>query len=151
LIPGFNISPEDLLHTAVQAVRKGQAGFLAILDRFHLPIYVTDAGGVITYHNRACIDFAGRTPVLGEDSWCVSWKLYTLAGEPLPHDQCPMAVSLREGRPIRGAGAIAECPLGTRTMFMAYPTPLLDERGSVLAAGNILVPKTGGDRIAPSS
>ena len=47
-------------------------------------------------------------------------------GTPLPHDQCPMAQSLKEGRPIRGAEAIAERPDGTRRWFTPYPTPLYD-------------------------
>ena len=50
---------------------------------------------------------------LGSDEWCVTWKLYWPDGTPLPHDQCPMAVALKEGRAIRNAEAIAERPDGT--------------------------------------
>lgn len=139
----FDVTLDDILHVAVQAVRKGQLGFLAMLNRFPSPLYVTDAEGVITYFNRACIDFAGRTPVIGEDRWCVTWRLYSAAGEPLSHEQCPMALSIREKRPIRGVQAVAECPRGSRTAFTPYPTPLLDEDGGLLAAGNILIPLTG--------
>ena len=61
------------------------------LDELPTPIYVTDADGVITYYNPACIAFAGRVPALGRDRWCVTWKLYTEDGALLPHDKCPMA------------------------------------------------------------
>jgi hypothetical protein len=32
----------------------------------------------------------------------------------MPLDQCPMAIALKEKRPIRGAEAVAERPDGTR-------------------------------------
>jgi len=69
----------------------------------------------------------------------VSWKLYRPDGTPLPHDQCPMAVALKEGRPIRNAEAIAERPDGSRVPFIPYPTPLRDSNGKIVGAINMLV------------
>ncbi|MGH9692876.1 MAG: sensor histidine kinase, partial [Bryobacteraceae bacterium] len=102
-------------------------------------IYTTDANGKITYFNEAAVDLAGRTPSLGSDEWCVTWKLYNPDGSPLPHDQCPMAMALREGRPIRNAEAVAERPDGTRVPFIPFPTPLRDASGNVVGAINMLV------------
>jgi PAS domain S-box-containing protein len=50
-----------------------------------------------------------------------------------------MAVALREGRPVRGAQAVAEKPDGTRVPFVPYPTPLKDASGRVTGAINLLV------------
>jgi PAS domain S-box-containing protein len=102
-------------------------------------IYTTDAEGKITYYNEAAVKFAGRRPVVGSDEWCVSWKLYWPDGTPLPHDQCPMALALRENRPIRGKEAIAERPDGTRIPFIPFPTPLYDAEGNLIGAINMLV------------
>jgi PAS domain S-box-containing protein len=102
-------------------------------------IYTTDAAGKITYFNEAAVDLAGRTPTLGSDEWCVTWKLYNPDGTPLPHDQCPMAVALKEGRPIRNAEAVAERPDGTRIPFIPFPTPLRDASGKLVGAINMLV------------
>jgi PAS domain S-box-containing protein len=102
-------------------------------------IYTTDADGKITYFNQAAVELAGRTPTLGSDEWCVTWKLYWPDGTPLPHDQCPMAVALKEGRAIRNAEAIAERPDGSRVPFIPYPTPLRDAQGKVVGAINMLV------------
>lgn len=113
------------------------AGTLSELDTEPVPVYVTDADGIITYYNAACVEFAGRAALLGEDRWCVSWKLFTEAGDSLPHDQCPMAVALREGREIRGQIAVAERPDGERRRFMPYPTPVLDDFGRLLGAVNV--------------
>ena len=102
-------------------------------------IYTTDAQGKITYFNEKAVELAGRTPTPGSDEWCVTWKLYRPDGTPLPHDQCPMAIALKEGRPIRNAEAIAERPDGSRVPFIPYPTPLRDANGNVVGAINMLV------------
>ena len=42
---------------------------------------------------------------VGSDEWCVTWKLYWPDGTPMRHDECPMAMALKEGRTIRNAEA----------------------------------------------
>jgi PAS domain S-box-containing protein len=113
--------------------------FRQLLDALPAAIYTTDAEGIITYFNRAAVEFSGRVPDTGRDHWCVTWKLYSPDGTPLPHDQCPMAIALREGRPIRNVEAVAERPDGSRVPFMPYPTPLTDRTGKVAGAVNMLV------------
>jgi PAS domain S-box-containing protein len=134
-----NAANVEILHSAVEAFRRREVNFRDILEDLPAAIYTTDAEGRITYYNRACIEFSGRTPTLGDDLWCVSWKLYTSEGEPLPHDRCPMAVALREQRPIRGVEAQAERPDGTRIAFQPWPTPIFDQAGNLLGAVNMLV------------
>ena len=109
-----------------------------LLNALPAAIYTTDAEGRITFFNEAAVDFAGRRPMIG-DQWCVTWRLYHPDGAPLPHDECPMAIALKEKRPVRGAEAIAERPDGTRVAFIPYPTPLFDESGEMVAAVNMLV------------
>jgi PAS domain-containing protein len=135
-------TPEEIVGMAVAAARVGAGELHAVLARLTAPIYVTDAEGWITYYNPACIDFAGRTPTLGEDRWCVTWKLYGTDGIFLPHDQCPMAVAIKEKREVRGVVALAERPDGTRVTFNPYPTPLIDEDGEISGAVNILIDVT---------
>jgi PAS domain-containing protein len=140
-------NPEDIVIVALEAARRGESEMAAALDRLPAPVYVTDAEGRITYFNAACIDFAGRTPVVGEDNWCVTWKLFSKDGEFLPHDRCPMAVAIQEKRAVRGASAVAERPDGTRVPFIPFPTPLLDEAGEVVGAVNLLIDTTDGERV----
>ena len=110
-----------------------------MLDDLPAPIYTTDAEGNVTYWNRACIELAGRVPELGRDRWCVTWQLYTTSGEPMPHEQCPMADAIRERRTIRDQIAIAERPDGSRVAFRPYPTPLFDKHGELEGAINMLI------------
>jgi PAS domain S-box-containing protein len=110
-----------------------------LLDSLPAAVYTTDAEGRITYFNQAAVEMAGRRPELGKDMWCVTWRLYWPDGRPLPHDQCPMAIALKEGRPVRGAEAVAERPDGTRVPFIPFPTPFFDSSGRVAGAVNMLV------------
>jgi PAS domain S-box-containing protein len=102
-------------------------------------IYTTDAAGRITFYNQAAVQLSGREPKLGSDEWCVTWRLFQPDGTPLPHDECPMAVALKEDRPIRGVEAMAERPDGSRLSFLPYPTPVHDESGKLVGAVNMLV------------
>jgi PAS domain S-box-containing protein len=102
-------------------------------------IYMTDAEGRITFYNEAAAELWGCRPKLGDSKFCGSWKLYWQDGTPLPHDQCPMAIALKQKKPIRGMEAVAERPDGTRVPFIPYPTPLFDASGKLTGAVNMLV------------
>lgn len=128
---------DELIAGALDAARKGGDEVQAALEALPGPAYLTDADGRITHYNRACIDFAGRVPATAEDRWCVTWRLYTETGDFLPHEQCPMAVAIRERRPVRGVAAIAERPDGTRRAFLPHATPMLGEDGELLGALNL--------------
>ncbi|HEX4795656.1 MAG TPA: ATP-binding protein [Humisphaera sp.] len=121
------------------ALRDSERQFREMIDALPAAIYTTDAHGHLTHFNPACVEFSGRTPVLGSDHWCVTWKLYYPDGTPMPHDACPMAIALKEGRIIRGAEAIAERPDGTRVWFEPYPTTLQDSNGKIIGGINMLV------------
>ncbi|MBV8917291.1 MAG: PAS domain S-box protein [Bradyrhizobium sp.] len=120
-------------------LRESEQRLQELLAAIPAAIYTTDADGRITYFNQVAVDFAGRTPTLGSDEWCVTWKLYHPDGTPLPHDQCPMAIALKEGRVVRGVEAVAERPDGTRVPFVPFPTPLRDASGKIVGAINMLV------------
>lgn len=113
-----------------------------LLEALPVAVYTTDAEGRITYYNQSAADLWGCRPEIGTDQWCGSWRLFWPDGRPLPHSECPMAVALKEGRPVRGLEAIAERPDGTRVRFLPYPTPLHDASGRPIGAINLLVDLT---------
>jgi PAS domain S-box-containing protein len=110
-----------------------------LLHALPAAIYTTDAAGRITFYNEAAVTLWGCRPKLDSDQWCGSWRLFWPDGTPLPHDQCPMAIAVKEERPINGMEAAAERPDGTRVPFMAFPSPLRDASGQVVGAVNMLV------------
>ena len=109
-----------------------------LLEALPVAVYVTDAEGRITFHNSAAAELWGEHPEPGS-LWCGSWRLFWPDGRPMPHDECPMAVTLREGQPVRGRSAILERPDGTRVAFVAYPSILRDAAGNVTGAINLLL------------
>src|ERR1043166_522952 len=86
---------------AEAALQESERHSRALLDALPAAVYTTDAEGRITFFNEAAAALWGCRPTLNKDLWCGSWKLYQIDGTPLPHGECPMAVTLREGRPGR--------------------------------------------------
>jgi PAS domain S-box-containing protein len=122
--------------------RGGWRSSIEILQSLPTAVYTTDAAGRITFYNEAAAELWGMHPELGASEFCGSWKLYWPDGTPLPHDECPMALALKERRAIKGMEAIAERPDGTRVPFMAYPMPLFDDAGTFVGGVNALVDVT---------
>jgi PAS domain S-box-containing protein len=136
-------------HPANQAPRssgrpapEGRAGGDTLLGSLPAAIYSCDAMGRITQFNDAAVELWGRTPKIGHDLWCGSWRIYRPDGTQLPVDQCPMAVALHEGREVRGEEIVVERPDGVRRRVLPYPQPIRDSAGRVVGALNLLVDVT---------
>jgi PAS domain S-box-containing protein len=121
-----------------RAAQRRAERYRRFLDALGVAVYTTDSDGKITFFNAAAADFWGRRPAVGEE-WCGSLRLLFLDESPMRHDECPMAVTLKEARPVRGGQAIAVRPDGSNVSFMAYPTPLFDDGGQLIGAVNVLV------------
>src|SRR5664279_4298774 len=134
-----NVVPITEPLRAQATLRERDRRFRELLDALPAAIYTTDTAGRITYYNESAVVLWGHRPTLGTSEWCGSWKLFWPDGTPLPHDQCPMAVALKEDRAVRGMEAACERPDGTRVPFIPYPTPLHDESGKLIGAVNMLV------------
>jgi PAS domain S-box-containing protein len=130
-----------ILDTALAALQE-RPDWRVVLDELPVPVYTTDADGTVIHWNQACVDLVGREPQAGADRWCVTWKLYSMAGEPMPHDQCPMARAIRERREIRNEIVIAERPDGRRVACRVFPTPYFDEQGEFEGAVNLFIDVT---------
>src|SRR5262245_58526793 len=126
--------------------RERDCRFRGLLDALPAAVYTTDAAGRITYYNDAAASLWGHRPPLGTSEWCGSWKLYWPDETPMPHEECPMALALKENRVVRGMEAVVERPDGTRVPFIPYPTPIHDEAGKLIGAVNMLVDITDRKR-----
>jgi PAS domain S-box-containing protein len=143
LFGNLALRPAESFHAGETdaSVRAGRpdVSFRQILEALPAAVYATDAEGTIIFYNEAAVALSGHRPVIGRDKWCVSWKLFWPDGRPLPHDECPMAIALKENRAVRGHEAVAERPDGTRVPFIPFPTPIRDEAGKLAGAINMLV------------
>ena len=134
-----NVVPFAAAHRDQEMLRERERRFRELLDALPAAVYTTDTEGRITYYNDAAAELWGRRPPLGSSEWCGSWKLFWPDGTPLRHDECPMALALKEDRCVRGVEAACERPDGSRVPFIPYPTPLHDEHGKLIGAVNMLV------------
>lgn len=135
-----------LVAKAGEPLIRGDSFFRDLVNALPAAVYTTDDAGRITYYNEAAAALWGCRPELGKSEWCGSWRLFWPDGGPLPHDQCPMAVALKEQREVRGQDAIAERPDGTRVPFLPFPTPIYSKVGTLVGAVNLLVDITDWKR-----
>ena len=122
-----------------EALRESDARYRDLIQALPAAVYTCDERGRIMLYNQAAVDLWGREPEVGKDSWCGSWKIYRPDGAPLPLDECPMAVTLREGRAIRGEEIVIERPDGTRRHVLPHPEPIRDAEGAIVGAINMLI------------
>ena len=108
-----------------------------VLDAIPAGVYLTDPAGRLTYYNEAAAALWGRHPELGKAEWCGSWRLYTPGGAPMPHGECPMAIALKERRPLSGLEAIVERPDGSRVTLLVHPSPIFGDGGELIGGVNI--------------
>jgi signal transduction histidine kinase len=113
-----------------------------LIQNLDAAIYVCDLSGRITFFNKAASRLWGRQPDVEKDLWCGSWKVSYPDGSPLSFDNCPIAVALRTGKPVRGVEIILERPDGERRNVMPHPDPIFDENGILTGVMNMLVDVT---------
>ncbi len=83
----------------------------------------------------------GANPKLNDpdDRFCGSFKLFAADGTPIEHDQCWMALALREGKAFNAQEIVVERPDRRRLTVLAHANPLWDEAGKLIGAINVLV------------
>ena len=119
---------------------KPELYFKQMVEALPVAIYTCDAGGFITMYNKAAAKLWGREPEIGKDLWCGSWKIYKSDGiTPLPFDECPMALTLKEHRPILGEEIVIERPDGIKYNIEPHPMPLFNSSGKLTGAANMLM------------
>ena len=136
-----DITEQKKLH---KELHERNANYRQLLEGLPVAVYTCDIKGRVNLYNRAAVDLWGRKPEIGKDLWCGSWKIFEADGiTPLSLDQCPMAITLKEGRAVKGAEIIIECPDGTRKNVLPNPIPLFDTSGKMTGAVNMPVDITG--------
>jgi len=118
---------------------EGEEDFRQVILSIPAAVYTTDREGRITLYNNCAAEMWGRRPEIGKDMWCGSWRIFEPDGTPLPHDKCPMAVTLSEGVGVRGQEIVVERPDGSRACVLPYPEPLRNKFGEIVGAVNMLV------------
>jgi PAS domain S-box-containing protein len=122
-----------------QGLVEGDEFFRQLLNALPAAVYATDADGFVVYYNDAAAVIWGCRPELGKARWCGSWRLFWPDGRELPHEDCPMAIAVRDQEAVRGLEAVVERPDGSRISLIPHPTPIFSASGTFLGALNLMV------------
>lgn len=110
-----------------------------LLNKLPFAIYTCNADGYIESFNDTAAELWGRSPEIGKDLWCGSWKIVNDDGTYRDLTAYPMARTLRERKKIEAEEILIERPDGTRRYLIAHPEPIFNSSGSLIGAVNTLV------------
>jgi PAS domain-containing protein len=99
----------------LSCVASGQKPIELILARnlmssLSTPAFLVDEDGILVFYNEAAGILLGRrfeeVGQMGPDEWGASFGPLDKGGEPLPFDQLPLTIALRQGRPAHAEFSI---------------------------------------------
>ena len=125
-------------HNEKKLSQKTKDAYWEVINRLPLPVYICDAEGYIESYNDAAVDLWGRKPVEGKELWCDLVKIFCSEGRPLPIDEWPMNIALKEGRSVN-MEIIIERHDGTRRSVIPHPQAIYGPEGSIVGAVNTLI------------
>jgi PAS domain S-box-containing protein len=126
-------------HRVEEHQRESEKRYRELVHSLPGAICTCDANGRITMYNDAAALLWGRTPAPGTPVRDVVDRAYRPDGSPLPADQLPLSIALREGRPLRGEEIIIQRPDGTQRTVLAHPVPTRNAAGVIDGGINMLI------------
>ena len=134
------LSIEDITEVkkAEEVIKKADEHLQQLVKELPAAVYSCDAQGHINFYNDSTAKMWGRKPEIGMDFWSGPHKILTPDGSPLPLDKWPMAIALKEGRPIMGEELIIERPDGTRSVVRKYAQPEFGLSGEITGVVNMI-------------
>jgi PAS domain S-box-containing protein len=99
---------------------------------------VTDTDGLIDHYNDAAAILWGERPKKRVTRLCGLLRVRWPDGRLMVYDESPLAVCIKELRPIGGHEIIVERPDGARIPVLNFVTPIMNRKGSVVGAINMM-------------
>ncbi len=124
---------------AEEAIRISEERYRSLFELVPVAVFACDAEGVILEYNRRAVELWGRAPVAHDEKFCGSHKIYYPDGRPMPHEECPLARTLRN-KPLNPEELeiIVERANGERLHAISSPRVLRSEKGEIVGAINCL-------------
>jgi PAS domain S-box-containing protein len=126
------------LREQLKSLRESEERYRQLADLLPTAVYTCDASGLITFYNRHAARLWGRAPQSGDTDqrFCGSDQMILPDGTALAHDDCPMAITLREGRTFRDEEVHLRQPGGQIVPVLVNIDPIRNEQGQVIGAIN---------------
>jgi PAS domain S-box-containing protein len=122
-----------------EALRESEVRHRQLIGLVPVALYTCEApSGRITFFNQHAVAIWGRTPEYDDtqEKFCGSYKLWDLEGNPISHEQSPMALALREGLAFHNQEVVVQRPDGVLITVLANIEPVLGADGRVVGAIN---------------
>lgn len=102
-----------------------------LFDDSPVAFYTCEADGKISYYNKAAAAIWGRNPVLGEEYWCGSWKIYYPDGAPMRKKESPMARAGKGEEHLQKSEIKIELPDGSFKNLLVFPQLKQNENNEI--------------------
>jgi PAS domain S-box-containing protein len=129
----------EVMAATLVKLRESEDRFRRLVALLPAAVYTCEApSGAITFFNEHAALLWGRAPEIGgrAERYCGSPKLWWPDGRPLPRDETPMAVAVREGQKIRNQELVIERLDGSRITVLVNIDPVRDQSGRVVGTIN---------------
>jgi PAS domain S-box-containing protein len=123
---------------AEKVIAESEKRYRDLIETLPVAVYTVDVNGFVNMYNKAAVRLWGREPELGKDLWCGSYEMYTLDGEFLPNDECPMVPALKEKRSLTAEAYVKRSDDSLRHVI-ANPQPIFDSNGDLTGALNVVI------------
>ncbi|HEX2095881.1 MAG TPA: hypothetical protein VHF50_00745 [Solirubrobacterales bacterium] len=104
-----------------------------LMSALSTPAFLVDEGGLLIFYNEAAGMLLGKrfeeVGTVGPDEWGSMFGPFDDGGKPIPYDELPLVVAVRNGRPAHGDFEIRSTD-GTCHTVEASAFPILTPHGS---------------------
>jgi PAS domain-containing protein len=117
-----------------------------LMSALSTPAFLVDEGGILVFYNEAAGMLLGKRfeelGTVGPREWGAIFGPFDAAGEPIPYDELPLVVAVRNGRPAHADFSIRAAD-GALHRVEASAFPILTTHGSQGAIA-VFWPAEGG-------
>ncbi|HWJ29116.1 MAG TPA: PAS domain S-box protein, partial [Flavisolibacter sp.] len=124
---------------ARKKIEESHKKYVDLIQNLPVAVYTCDKDGFVQLYNKAAVWLWGWEPKTGAARMCGSWQIFDKEGTPLPTEQTPMAVSMKNGKPLQGEEIIIKRPDGTLSYVVSFPSPVYDTERNLKGGVNVLV------------
>jgi len=104
-----------------------------LMSALSTPAFLVDEGGVLVFYNEAAGTLLGKRfeelGTVGPEEWGSLFGPFNENGEPIPYDELPLVIAVRNGRPAHADFEISSVD-GARQQVEASAFPILTAHGS---------------------
>lgn len=104
-----------------------------LMSALSTPAFLVDEGGLLVFYNEAAGILLGKRfeelGTVGPEEWGSMFGPFDAQGEPIPYDELPLVVAVRNGRPAHGNFEVRSTD-GTLHSVEVSAFPILTAHGS---------------------